>query len=654
MTANKPPDKTLVGMPADLKAVLQKLDQAVADKATLIDQPPAKAPVDHGKTRMGHAPSADRPRSAPPPLPSQRPAAAPAPQLPAGPSPAPNAGAGMDRTLIGMPAEEMQAALQRALVEVGAPPAQPAYNQPAQPQRAPMPQQPQPRAAEPVQPLRAQPVRAIGIAGAPQPEAQVPAQRGHQAAPSPAQGARGHQHGYAPPAPGHGAVPPSTAHVHQAAPGYGSVPPSPAARGASPAAAHGYGSMPPSAASPAAGHEAASGYGAAPPPAAHASSPAGSYGAAPGYGSAPPSASSPVAAHGAVPGYSSAPPPAAQAYQHGQAQGYGSPSAQAGGLGHSGVPQGSGLGYQSGPGYQEPAQPGATAMKVLAPQAPLDWPPAARRSDSGPFPRPELGSAPGAQPQAASAPPPMAASPAQPSAPRLGTDVAAPPAAAMSLPRPELSLGNQATRVAQPDLDGVSARAAGTAQSPRLALPLKTLDGSQQRTTSKKSAEAPPKRWPAISLILLAVVAFGGVIVLRAPHLLPAPLSSLLAPASAAPYQPLAPEASGAPELPSVPVAEVATDTSAATDPTKAAPTPTPTRPPAAPAMTSGPSAQLEKKAIERLIANDYVNAKQLYEKLRSAEPSRSEFGVMVELLNRASAAPCGQPGQAPCAGARP
>jgi hypothetical protein len=190
-----------------------------------------------------------------------------------------------------------------------------------------------------------------------------------------------------------------------------------------------------------------------------------------------------------------------------------------------------------------------------------------------------------------------------------------------------------------------------------LALPLKTLDGSQHRTTSKKSADAPPKRWPAISLILLAVVAFGGVIVLRAPHLLPAPLMSLIAPAPAVSDDALAPEAANAPALPSTPPVgqAVATDTSAATDPApaKAAPTPTPTRPPVAPAMTSGPSAQLEKKAIERLIANDYANAKQLYEKLRSAEPSRTEFAVMIELLNRASAAPCGQPGQAPCAGAR-
>jgi hypothetical protein len=184
-----------------------------------------------------------------------------------------------------------------------------------------------------------------------------------------------------------------------------------------------------------------------------------------------------------------------------------------------------------------------------------------------------------------------------------------------------------------------------------LALPLTTQDGSRK---TKRHSDAPPKRWPAISLILLAVVAFGGVIVLRAPQLLPAALSGLLVSAPAVPDEMLAPEASAAPELPSAPAAQPSTDIAAATDPAKAAPTPTPTRPPAAPAMTSGASAQLEKKAIERLIANDYAAAKQLYEKLRSAEPSRGEFAVMVELLNRASGTTCGQPGQPACSGPRP
>ena len=50
-------------------------------------------------------------------------------------------------------------------------------------------------------------------------------------------------------------------------------------------------------------------------------------------------------------------------------------------------------------------------------------------------------------------------------------------------------------------------------------------------------------------------------------------------------------------------------------------------------------TAQLEKKAIERLIANDYAAAKQLYEKLKSTEPLRPEFAVMVDLLGRTSPA---------------
>jgi hypothetical protein len=217
--------------------------------------------------------------------------------------------------------------------------------------------------------------------------------------------------------------------------------------------------------------------------------------------------------------------------------------------------------------------------------------------------------------------------------------------AAPAATSPELSLGTQ---------PGIDASAA-TEQASRLALPLKTLDGRQHRAP-KKTSDAPPKRWPAISLILLAVIAFGGVIVLRAPHLLPASLSSLFAPTPAVPDELLVPEANNAPVLPSAapPVLAQTTDTSAATDPAKAVQTPTPTRPPAAPAMTSGPSAQLEKKAIEHLIANDYANAKQVYEKLKSAEPGRGEFAVMVELLNRATGAGCGQPGQPACAGAKP
>ncbi|HET8939501.1 MAG TPA: hypothetical protein VFN67_38940 [Polyangiales bacterium] len=467
MTASKPPDKTLVGMPSDLRAVLEKLDRAAADKAS-IDQPHASTPVDTGKTHFSHGGSSDRPRSAPPPLPSHRPAAAPAAQLPGVPA-QPHAGGAMDRTLIGMPAEDMQAALQRALAEVASP--QP---QTAPPRQLPKPQaaaaapqqRPQPAAAEGVQALRAQPVRAIGIGGSPPPRAS--------------------------------------------------------------------------------------------------------------------------------------------------------------GLGHSGVPYGSGLGYQSGPRHEEPA------LKVLAPDAPLDWPPA-RRSDPGP-------ESAGSPPAAAKAPPPSAAG----SLHTVAAPAAPPPAASV----PVLSLGVQTLDV------GVDAMEA-TEQASRLALPLKTLDGRQQRPT-KKTNDAPPKRWPAISLILVAVVAFGGVIVLRAPHLLPASLSNMLAPAPAVPDEMIAPEAATAPELPSAAAPVLATDTSAATDPAKATPTPTPTRPPAAPAMTSGASAQLEKKAIERLIANDFSNAKPLYEKLRNAEPTRGEFAVMVELLNRVSGAGCGQPGQPVCAGPRP
>jgi hypothetical protein len=156
-------------------------------------------------------------------------------------------------------------------------------------------------------------------------------------------------------------------------------------------------------------------------------------------------------------------------------------------------------------------------------------------------------------------------------------------------------------------------------------------------------------------VIALAVIAFGCVIVLRAPSLLPAPLAARLAPAAShgpGEEAPATPRATASAAVAAVIANATASDTSGVTDPGLAPPSPT--HPPASPPFTSGMSAQLEKKAIERVMANDYPGAKQLYERLRSAEPNRPEFGVMLELLTRATGSACGQPGQPTCTGVVP
>jgi hypothetical protein len=240
---------------------------------------------------------------------------------------------------------------------------------------------------------------------------------------------------------------------------------------------------------------------------------------------------------------------------------------------------------------------------VLAPQAPLDWPPAARRSE------PDLAPV------------------------RLDqTADAAAAQAPLNAEGAELQLDVESLDVGE--------------ERSRLALPLSTFDSSKDK--GKRSSPI-NKRWIVLAVGGLGVAALAGAGVWLAPKLLGG---------SAADSENASPVAAAdAPALAPIPPS-VVTDTSAATDPMRF--TPTPTRPPAAPAMTSGPSAQLEKKAIERLIANDYPAAKQLYEKLRSSEPTRPEFALMLELLNRAGtsgaagAQGCGQPGQAPCAGVEP
>lgn len=245
----------------------------------------------------------------------------------------------------------------------------------------------------------------------------------------------------------------------------------------------------------------------------------------------------------------------------------------------------SGLGYQpgpTGPSHQDPSRP------VLAPQAPLDWPPAARRSEPGLAPV------------------------------RLDETADADPGELVH----DDMLGTEATQLAlSAELPPVERGLDLAEERSRLALPLSTFDGSKHKAAAR-TGKGNKRR---LALAGLAVAALAGLGFWLGPQLLASRADSDTGSAGAT-------AAADVPVLPAAP-APVVTDTAAATDPARF--TPTPTRPPAAPAMTAGPSAQLEQKAIERLIANDYPAAKQLYEKLRSAEPTRPEFALMIELLER-------------------
>jgi hypothetical protein len=148
----------------------------------------------------------------------------------------------------------------------------------------------------------------------------------------------------------------------------------------------------------------------------------------------------------------------------------------------------------------------------------------------------------------------------------------------------------------------------------------------------------PVKKWPALSLIGLAVVAFGGVIAVRAPGLLPAPIAGWLMRAPAAAPASVPPPSAAVPSTPSP---------SEVLPPMAADAPPTPTASPDAPAQ--GERAQLEKQAIDLLIANDYSAARAVYEKLHALEPARPEYSALLDLLARELAPTCGGPGQAPC-----
>jgi hypothetical protein len=179
-----------------------------------------------------------------------------------------------------------------------------------------------------------------------------------------------------------------------------------------------------------------------------------------------------------------------------------------------------------------------------------------------------------------------------------------------------------------------------------------SLDSSAMKAT-------PVKKWPALSLIGLAIIAFGGVIAVRAPGLLPAPIAALLMRASGSPPRPRL-EADPA-EVHPPPTAATETPPTAASEapPTAASEAP-PTVSSAAArapdgsaanvwAPAQGERAQLEKRAIDLLIANDYAGARAVYDKLHALDPSRPEYRVLLDLLARELAPTCGGPGQAPC-----
>jgi hypothetical protein len=162
---------------------------------------------------------------------------------------------------------------------------------------------------------------------------------------------------------------------------------------------------------------------------------------------------------------------------------------------------------------------------------------------------------------------------------------------------------------------------------------------------------APVRRWPALSLLGLAVVAFGGVIAVRAPNLLPVPIAALLV------RRPAVGAERGASEASPPPAAAIG-ETARAAGPIQV---PQPAQPvalgqpsvahveAALPQAVKRSSAELEKQAIDLLLANDYAAARAVYERLRAAEPARPEYTIMLDLLDRELAPACGALGQVPC-----
>lgn len=206
--------------------------------------------------------------------------------------------------------------------------------------------------------------------------------------------------------------------------------------------------------------------------------------------------------------------------------------------------------------------------------------------------------------------------------------------AQVAVPQPGAGPQLDATKLA--NVEATGAKADGTERL--------SLSVSQQ--AERAAPSKPVRRWPALLLLTLALLAFGAVVVLRAPHLLPPPVAKLV-------YR-LYTRGAAVPPPSTATTAPVPSD--GVPGPAVLAPTPEITAPAPAPEprrlpiQVQGGLAELEKQAIDRLLANDYPAAKLAYERLHTAAPSRGEYAVMVELLTRALTEPaCGQPGQEPC-----
>jgi hypothetical protein len=172
-------------------------------------------------------------------------------------------------------------------------------------------------------------------------------------------------------------------------------------------------------------------------------------------------------------------------------------------------------------------------------------------------------------------------------------------------------------------------------------------DRRPQRGHVTERTNVPVRRWPALSLIGLALIAFIAVIVVRAPGLLPRPLADLVGARAPA----IARDTNSSPVEADQAVPSPAAASSAEPQPEASGARVLARR--AAPVAVDAASAALEKQAIDALASHDLATAQAVYEQLRAANPDRPEYAQMLELLNRAANPACGEPGQPACAAAR-
>jgi hypothetical protein len=300
------------------------------------------------------------------------------------------------------------------------------------------------------------------------------------------------------------------------------------------------------------------------------------------------------------------------------------------------------------------------------------------------------------------APPPMAAGHSDPvsDALALGPGMQATRLVSMEVPRSAWYVRSSSAPASSDDGSSRS----GIAGKPPLALHVAEPDRHS----------APVRRWPALVLIGLAFVMFTGVIAVRAPALLPAPIArvavALIASLGLAPHGNARPAPMAANEPDARANEQVGAAASAQANEPSVRNEPAPANEPSvrneqaqadeplvagsvrndqvgavAPAQANDPavapaaqaneqlraapeapstflaavptpsalqgaSAELEKQAIDALLANDFASARGLYERLRVAEPTRPEYPLMLELLARDPQGSCGRADQPACA----